>query len=499
MRLAAFVLSLLSIVPAVSAEDAPPKFLIIVVDGLRPDYITSDVMPTLHRLGEAGVFFGNHHSIIPTVTRVNSSSFSTGSYPETHGLMGNSVYFPAVNPNKALSTSDYENLAKIKAAEGGHLLTATTLGETLVAAGKTFVAVSSGSTGSAFLLNPMVSGGGVIHPNLVLPESQREHVMKLVGPSPSEEMPATAIMAWAVDAYINIAREEMDTDVAFIWLTDPDHTTHSQGMGTPLAVESLRAADAQIARILDAHERLGLSHRINVMVTSDHGFSTHIGGFNIPALLAKNNLQEGVHVAEGSIHVDNHDKDRIQRIVEALQRDPGVGPIFTAAAGPNANEGWVPGTLAFSAIRWQHARSGDIIAFPVWDDHKNEAGFPGRTSFGGTAGHGSTSPWDIHNTLIASGPSFKTKLHSQLASANPDLAPTVLHALGIPAPASMTGRPLREALVDGPAPNEVPVSIVAYSVERTLHGSSGDFVYRCNFEGVTVENRLYINQVSATR
>ncbi len=500
MRLAATLLALLAALPRAAAEDAPPKFVIIVVDGLRPDYITPETMPALHRLGQAGVFFANHHSVIPTVTRVNSSSFSTGSYPESHGLMGNSVYFPNVNPEKALTTSDYENLTRIRDAEGGRLLTATTLAETLAAAGKKFVAVSSGSTGSAFLLNPAVSGGGVLHPNLILPDSQREHVLSVVGPAPEEGMPATAIMTWATDAYIKIAREEMNADVAFLWLTDPDHTAHSKGMGAPLTIDSLRAADAQIARVLDAHERLGLSHQMNVMVTSDHGFSTHIGGFNILAVLAKNNLQDGVHVAEGAIHVDNHDKAHIRRIVEALQRDPAIGPIFTQAAGPGSNEGWVPGTLAFSAIRWQHGRSADVLAFPMWDDQKNDAGIPGRTTFGGVAGHGSTSHYDIRNTLIAFGPSFASKLHTSLPSANPDLAPTILHVLGLAPPESMTGRPQREALKGQTGTGDYALFPVAYSVERTLKDEAGrEFTYRCNFEGTTIEGNLYINQVSATR
>jgi predicted AlkP superfamily pyrophosphatase or phosphodiesterase len=500
MRFAAIVLALLAILPCAAAEDTPPKFLVIVVDGLRPDYITPDVMPTLYKLGQEGVFFENHHSVVPTVTRVNSASFSTGSYPETHGLMGNTVYFPKVNPDKALSTSDYANLAKIAEAEGGRLLTATTLAEALTAAGKKFVAVSSGSTGSAFLLNSTVSGGGVIHPDLILPESQAAHVRQVVGPAPAEEMPATAMMAWAVDAYIKIAREEMNADVAFLWLTDPDHTAHSKGMGAPLTLESLHAVDAQIARILDAHERLGLSHSINLMITSDHGFSTHIGGFNLLATLTKNHLEEGVHVAEGSIHVDNHDKDHIERIVEALQRDPAVGPIFTPAAESNPREGSIPGTLPMTAIHWQHARSADIVVFPAWDDQKNDAGFPGRTTYGGVAGHGSTSPFDIHNTLIAFGPSFKTELRDTVPSANSDLAPTVLQVLAIPAPSSMTGRPLREALAGGPDPSSVPIAPVAYSVSRALKDAGGrGFMYRCNVEGTTVEGRQYVNQVNATR
>src|ERR1700681_766589 len=80
-----------------TASAAPNRQLIVVVDGLRPDYVTAEVMPNLYALGQRGVVFANHHSVYPTVTRVNASSIVTGAYPERHGLLGNSVFFPQVD------------------------------------------------------------------------------------------------------------------------------------------------------------------------------------------------------------------------------------------------------------------------------------------------------------------------------------------------------------------------------------------------------------------
>src|ERR1700756_1421834 len=75
----------------------PAHQVLIVLDGLRPDYVTPEIMPNLYALGQRGVVFTNHHSVYPTVTRVNASSIATGTYPEVHGLMGNSVFFPQVD------------------------------------------------------------------------------------------------------------------------------------------------------------------------------------------------------------------------------------------------------------------------------------------------------------------------------------------------------------------------------------------------------------------
>jgi len=76
----------------------------------------------------------------------------------------------------------------------------------------------------------------------------------------------------------------------------------------------------------------------------------------------------------------------------------------------------------------------------------------------GVAGHGATSPYDIHNTLIAAGPDFREHTVSAAPTGNVDIAPTVLRLLGLAIPPSMTGRVIAEALRSGPAPASVRVA-----------------------------------------
>ncbi len=94
---------------------------------------------------------------------MNASSISTGAYPEAHGLLGNSVFFPAVDSTRFLNTADWNNLLAIKDSSTERLLTARTLGELLSDAGANLLVVSSGSSGSAYLLHDTVSTGGIIH------------------------------------------------------------------------------------------------------------------------------------------------------------------------------------------------------------------------------------------------------------------------------------------------------------------------------------------------
>ncbi len=91
-------------------------------------------------------------------------------------------------------------------------------------------------------------------------------------------------------------------------------------------------------------------------------------------------------------------------IVRALQQTPGVGAVFTRAVQPGSFDGHVPGTLSFDVAQWDHDCSAQILFYPDWTDTPNAHGMRGAVSAGGTAGHGSSSPWDINNTLIAAGP-----------------------------------------------------------------------------------------------
>jgi arylsulfatase A-like enzyme len=86
------------------------------------------------------------------------------------------------------------------------------------------------------------------------------------------------------------------------------------------------------------------------------------------------------------------------------------------------------------------------------------------------AGHGSSSPYDIHNTLIAAGPDFREHAVSDVPTGNVDIAPTLMHLLGLPPAPTMTGRIISEALRDGPPIATVAVDHVAETV-KTPDGS----------------------------
>jgi arylsulfatase A-like enzyme len=492
------------------AQPVPTRsHLVIVVDGLRPDYVTADVMPRLTRLGQRGIVFTAHHSVFPTVTRVNASSLVTGAYPETHGLLGNDIYIPSVDASRALDTGDRANLEAVARAEG-QLLTAPTLGEILQRAGRKLLAVSSGSTGSALLLNHTVAGGAVIHTDYTLPPELGARVLAALGPAPAHATPNDPQNQRAIDAYLKFGLDELRPDVTLMWLNDPDGTAHANGIGAPLTRRSLSLVDAGIGRIEDTLRADGRLERTNIIVTSDHGFSTHTGALKLDAIVGAfaGKMADGspdMVRAEGAIYFRPHDDPgRLQAVVAALQRRPEVGAIFTRArrlarnaatgapAGGAAFEGVVPGTLSFDTARWNHARSGDILVSANWTREPNEAGFAGKTGQEGVAGHGTSSPYDIHNTLIAAGPDFREHATSEIPTGNVDLAPTLLQLLGVPAPPTMAGRVIREGLRDGPASSSVRIEHVAETVKTP------DGAYELTAHTSIVEGHRYLDDTQVS-
>ena len=110
----------------------------------------------------------------------------------------------------------------------------------------------------------------------------------------------------------------------------------------------------------------------------------------------------------------------------------------------------------------------------------------------GAAGHGSTNPDDVHNTLIAAGPDVVRGFSVTSPSGNVDLDPTLLHLLGLPVPSAMDGRVLREALRSQSLQRtEIRV--------RTVSMATGDDTYAITATPSEVEGQSYFDQATVTR
>jgi arylsulfatase A-like enzyme len=165
---------------------------------------------------------------------------------------------------------------------------------------------------------------------------------------------------------------------------------------------------------------------------------------NDAIIVAANGGSEYLYVLDQSLA-------RVRALVLALQERTAYGAIFV-----RSSYGAIAGTLPLSAIQAEGARgtppTPDLIVSFAWDESAiagGSTGLPG-TEYASAQRyrgmHGSFSPRDVHNTLLAVGPHFKVGFSDTLPTGNVDLAPTIAVLLGLHFEAP-DGRVLSEALV----------------------------------------------------
>lgn len=164
----------------------------------------------------------------------------------------------------------------------------------------------------------------------------------------------------------------------------------------------------------------------------------------VPDVLPKDAVVIAPNDGTDYLYVPTHDAAVVKRVVRFLQSRAVVNTVFVAK-----RYGAIPGTLPAEAVHLDNARRGpDIIISYAWDANAVVQGFPG-TEVGTVSTergqHGSFSPRDVHNTLIASGPDFRQAMRDPLPSGNVDVAPTLAALLNLPLPTAQ-GRVLHEAL-----------------------------------------------------
>ena len=461
--------------------------VLFIVDGLRPDLISIENTPNIFKLSKEGVRFENSHAVFPTVTRVNSAAIATGAYPIVNGIVSNSMFVPGVNPDHSFSTGDYENLLKLDEISDGRLLYCKSWAQRLVENGQIPAALSSGSTGSAFLLNHRAPQGvgilvnGYFAPGEILafPESTNKAILAAIGPPPvlAGAPNYNAKVDWITRVLNDYVLTEVKPDVIYCWLTEPDHTQHVASIGAPQTFETVRNSDHNIGLFLQKLKQLDLSDKTNIFVVSDHGFSTYNFNVNVTQELIDAGLKESIDsddVALASsgqsvlLHVKNRDSQKINAVSKYLLSQEWCGVLFTAGVGepPEHVNGVVDGTFSLELIHMSSKDRGpDILLTFPWSSRKNEFGYPG-TDYSSSArptglrsghgsGHGSMSPWTIRNTMIAWGVDLKSGVKSRVPACSIDMTATILALNGVPVDDAVQGRILWEAFNAGPDPEKI--------------------------------------------
>lgn len=434
------------------------QILIFAIDGLQPSQVTDDLMPNLAAFASGGVFFENHHPVYPSVTRVNAASIMTGCYPGRHGMVGNTLVIPEYDQTLAFSALEPELTSVVETI--GRLLLRPTLADILSAHGMKFASVGAGSSGNAFIHNPRpgAPNAQTIHPQFTLPDSLSSSITERFGVWPERTQPAHERNQYGARVLTEYVLD--DHDLAVYWCNEPDLTQHATGVNSPQGREALAIADDTFGKAvhwLQTNRRLD---ETDVMVVSDHGYSTSRGVIDIPSLIMNSPIDTPSQIIPGlnagSVLFWVHPKSAAttDQLAQWLMAQPWCGAV--TASDPCAG---IEGALPARIVGLDGERAPDLTMSFTWTSDANEAGVPGLAYTAGMApglgDHGSLSAHEMRNTLIARGPSFKSGVRVDTPTGNVDLAPTALKILGLPGGESMDGRILEEAFAGGPPPNSV--------------------------------------------
>ncbi|XP_040210831.1 ectonucleotide pyrophosphatase/phosphodiesterase family member 2 isoform X5 [Rana temporaria] len=88
-----------------------PPLIIFSVDGFRASYMKegAKVMPNIYKLRTCGTHAPYMRPVYPTKTYPNLYTLATGLYPESHGIVGNSMYDPVFDSNFSLRSREKFN------------------------------------------------------------------------------------------------------------------------------------------------------------------------------------------------------------------------------------------------------------------------------------------------------------------------------------------------------------------------------------------------------
>ena len=462
---------------AAAAKPAKPErhVVIVVWDGMRPDFVNEQNTPTLWKLAHVGVTFRNHHAVYPSATMVNGTALVTGVYPSKNGIIANHLYLPDIDPEHAI---DVETPAAVKKGDelsGDKYLLVPTIaelvqragGRTAIAAAKTVGLLLDRDPDPGRTTNSVTLFAGASLPTNIFPS-----ISKPLGSFPSSHLQRDS---WTTKALTDSLWKDGVPALSILWLGEPDLTQHETAPGAPAALAVIKSADENLAAVLAALDQSrfgGTRGATDVFVVSDHGFSTIERSIDLRKILndaglnAKTEFESEPKRGEillagngGSVlfYVIGHDKTITARLVELLQQSDFAGVIFAK----DAKEG------AFDLVQAnmnvpEGSEVPDVVMAFRWNDSKNQFGIPGMIDAdwqraAGKGTHVTLSRFDMHNTLIVAGPDFRRGGTDDLPTGNIDLAPTILQILGITPPQQLDGRVLSEAMTGRvSAPRRLP-------------------------------------------
>ena len=550
-----------------SAQDSTTHNIILFVpDGLRGRIVTPDTAPSMADVRDHGVNFKNSHSLFPTFTTANASAMATGHYLGDTGDFSNTIYtgYPVAPMDGTVTPFLEINPVILDADEhfGGDYLNEETVlkmardkGFSTAALGKvgpTLIFDHTDKTGADGLHSIVIDDATGGKNGVPLSEEMKAALTKaglpLATPSRGENgkagdartpgtlVPNTAQQAYFADVATKVLlpmfKARNKPFVLVFWSRDPDGSQHNSGdslntvtpgINGPTSLAGIKNADSNLTQLRKALDDLGLAASTNIIIASDHGFSTvskesktspaakisyddtpkdflpmgflaidlakaldlplfdpndrnaPVAGTAHPkagnGLLGQDPAKPDLVVATNGgsdlIYLPKGDRKLAERTIRALIEQDYVSGLFV-----DDKLGRFPGTLPMSQVGLKGKAvtptPSIVVNFRSYVEGCDE---PTNCSVEvadtvlrqGQGMHGSFGRGDTLNFMAAIGPDFKAGYTDPLPVSNADVGMTIARLLGLrPANAGgLTGRVMSEALPNGVVPKSFDGTIVS--------------------------------------
>jgi type I phosphodiesterase/nucleotide pyrophosphatase len=268
-----------------------PRIIIIGVDGLSVDGVSTARVPRLRELMARSAWTLEARGVMPTLSSPNWASAINGAGPEQHGITSNGYFRHKVEFQPVCRTED----GKFP----------TIFGLLRAAYPASRIAVFHDWDGFADLL-----------------EKHAPDVLRHV--AGAAKTTAAAIAYWAANR----------PALMFIHLDNVDHTGHAHGWFSKEYYQAVADADGYVGQVLDMVDALSARESTYILVTSDHGGVGHSHGKNSLAELQIPWILAGPGVTPAQIAVPVSIIDTALTVAWIFHLDPSqcwVGrPVLTA-------------------------------------------------------------------------------------------------------------------------------------------------------------------------
>ncbi|KAL6100248.1 uncharacterized protein ACO6RY_01897 [Pungitius sinensis] len=213
--------------------------LLVSLDGLRAEYLQTwnALIPVLDKLKKCGTSAPYMQAVFPTKTFPNHYTIVTGLYPESNGLIDNTMFDPVFNASYSLSSPEKDNPAWY-------------LGQPIWHTAK-FQGLKAGT---------FFWPGSDVKINGSFPDIYR----LFNGKVPFEERVLT-VLRW-----LQLPDDERP-DFYTLYLEEPDKSGHSYGPVSGGLIEGLQGVDRVMGQLMNGLKQIGLHRCLNIVIVADHG------------------------------------------------------------------------------------------------------------------------------------------------------------------------------------------------------------------------------------